>query len=251
MINQGQVILNGAAMSKSRGNLVEPSEVYATYGADTLRATILFAGPIQDDIDWADVSPEGTFRWLTRLWRITLAHIAGGDLVSDDSEAVRALRSETHRTIADVSGDFEVHKYNTVIAKLMTLTNAIGDATRAGVRGSAIREALDALVQMLAPIAPFITEALWQRLGHRGSVHASTWPVADAALLVQDTVTIAVQVDGKTRDRLTHASAADRAEVETAARQLAGVARHLDGREVANVVHVPGRLLNFVTGPSG
>jgi leucyl-tRNA synthetase len=254
LLNQGQVILGGAAMSKSKGNLVVPGEVYETYGADTLRGTMLFASAPEDDIDWADVSPAGMHKWLSRVWRLTLEHLAredagGADDASD--EAAARLRRATAEAIVGASADFDARKYNTAIAKLMTLTNAVLDATRGddaggrsgAVGGPAVREALEALLTMLAPICPFITEELWQRLGHDGSVHARVWPQADTSLLVDDEVEIVVQVNGKVRGRATVPADADRDQVEAAAR--AAVAEQVTG-EPRKVIVVPGKLVNFV-----
>ncbi|MDQ4130369.1 MAG: class I tRNA ligase family protein, partial [Actinomycetota bacterium] len=257
LLNQGQVILHGAAMSKSRGNLVEPHQVYEQYGADTLRATMLFAGPPEADIDWADVSPAGTYRWLSRVWRLVHEHLAdvraheghqpdrGHD--GDGGEADLALRKATHRIIASVSGDYEAFKFNTAIAKLMELTNEISDARRARVGPSTVREAVEALLRMLAPIACFLSEALWDRLGHRTSIHDAAWPTADAALLVEESVEVVVQVDGKVRDRVSVPRGADETTLADAARGLDNVGRHLEGREIIRVVAVPDRVVNFVT----
>ncbi len=244
--SQGMVVSGGAKMSKSRGNVIEPRDVMAQFGADTLRGTMLFAGPIEEDIDWAEVSPAGVAKWLARLCRLVDDHLAQpGE--SDDATAA-GLRRATHRTIADVTADFEAFKYNTAIAKLMTLANDVGDAVRnSGVRGRAVREALEALLVMVSPITPHVAEELWHRLGHDGFVSTATWPEHDPALLVEQTRRIPVQIDGKVRDAMVVAVGADREDAQLQARQLPGVTRHLDGREVVKVVWVPDRLLNFVT----
>ncbi|WP_052668958.1 leucine--tRNA ligase [Nitriliruptor alkaliphilus] len=257
LLNQGQVILGGAAMSKSRGNLVVPGEVYETYGADTLRGTMLFASAPEDDIDWADVSPAGMHKWLSRVWRLALEHVAreSAGTAQDASDDVAAtLRRATAEAIVAGSADFESRKYNTAIAKLMSLTNATLDATRgadSGGRGgahggAAVREALEALLTMLAPICPFITEELWRRLGHDGSVHDQRWPQADTSLLVDDEVEIVVQVNGKVRGRATVAAGADRDALEAAAREA--VADQLVDATVRKVIVVPGKLVNLVVG---
>jgi leucyl-tRNA synthetase len=244
LLNQGQVILDGSAMSKTKGNLVVPGEVYEAYGADTLRGTMLFASPPEDDIDWADVSPAGMHKWLSRVWRLTLQHVREPGADGPD-DAVLELRRATHQRIAAVSEDFEQKKYNTAIAKLMELTNALQDATRAGVGGAPAREAIESLLLMLAPVCPFVTEELWARLGHARSIHLEVWPVADEALLVEDTVDVVVQVNGKVRGRVTVAADADEDTVVAAARGDENVARFLDG-EVRKTIFVPGRLVNFV-----
>ncbi|MFA9446557.1 leucine--tRNA ligase [Egicoccus sp. AB-alg6-2] len=246
LLSQGQVILGGASMSKSKGNLVVPGEVYETYGADVLRGTMLFASPPEDDIDWADVSPGGMHKWLSRVWRLSVEHIAReeaglGRPGTDD--AVAALRKATAAAIVGVSEDYEARKYNTVIAKLMSLTNAVLDATRGGAHGPAVRDALETLLTLLAPICPFITEELWSRLGHTDSIHRQSWPQADTSLLVEDEVTIVVQVNGKVRGRVTVPTGADQQVTEAAAR--ATVADQLGG-EVRKVIVVPGKLVNLV-----
>ena len=246
LLSQGQVILGGAAMSKSKGNLVVPGEVYETYGADVLRGTMLFASPPEDDIDWADVSPGGMHKWLSRVWRLTLEQITReesglGD--PGDSDAMTALRKATAAAIVGASDDYESRKYNTAIAKLMTLTNAVLDATRHGAHGPAVRGALETLLKLLAPICPFITEELWHRLGHGDSVHEQSWPVADTSLLVEAEVTIVVQINGKVRGRVSVPADADQQATEAAAREA--VADQLTG-EPKKVIVIPGKIVNFV-----
>jgi leucyl-tRNA synthetase len=253
--SQGMVLAEGAKMSKSRGNVIEPGDVVAEFGADTLRATMLFAGPIEDDIDWADVSPAGMFKWLSRLARLVDAHVsaaADADAATGAADAVAALRRATHSAIKGTTADFAAYKYNTAIAKLMTLTNETSSAVREqGVRGPAVQEALESIQILLSPIAPFLTEELWHRLGHEQSVHHQSWPSFDESLLVEATRTIPVQVDGKVRDTTELPVGADRDAAEAAGRALDNVARHLEGRMVVKVVWVPDRLLNFVTRPAG
>jgi leucyl-tRNA synthetase len=247
LLNQGQVIMEGASMSKSKGNLVVPGEVYETYGADTLRGTMLFASAPEDDIDWADVSPTGMAKWLSRVWRLTLEQVAreddGGATLDDDAAA--SLRRAVAEAVVGSSDDFDARKYNTAIAKMMTLTNAVLDATRDGAGGPLVREALETLLTLLAPVCPFITEELWRRLGHDGSIHDQPWPQADASLLVEEQVQIVVQVDGKVRGRVTVPTGADQATIEAAAREDEIVASHLDG-DVVKVIVVPDKLVNFV-----
>ncbi len=246
LLNQGQVLLDGAGMSKTKGNIVAPVEVYGEYGADTLRATMLFASPPEDDIDWADVSPAGMFKFLGRVWRLTLQHAMGDGADAGSDEDVLALRKATAKAVVEASRDYELKKYNTAIAKMMELTNALNAADRAGVRGAAVGEAVEALLKLLAPIACFATEELWTRLGNEGSVHDQAWPVADEALLVEDEVTIPVQVNGKVRGTIAVPTGADQAAAEAAARGDENVARFLDEGEVVKVIFRPDRMLNFV-----
>ena len=249
LLNQGQVIMEGAAMSKSRGNLVVPGEVYETFGADTLRGTMLFASAPEDDIDWADLSPTGMHKWLGRVWRLTLEHVAreaaGEASDGDDPAAVESLERAMAQAVVGASEDFEVRKYNTAIAKMMTLTNAVLEADRAGVHGPTTRDALETVLKLLAPVCPFVTEELWQRLGNEGSVHDQPWPTADASILATDEVEVVVQVNGKVRGRVTVPAGADDTKIEEIARADEQVAAHLDG-EVVKVVVVPDKLVNFV-----
>ncbi|MDX1657383.1 MAG: leucine--tRNA ligase [Nitriliruptorales bacterium] len=245
LINQGQVILDGAAMSKSKGNLVEPPEVYNEYGADTLRGTMLFASPPEDDIDWADVSPSGMHRWLSRVWRLTIEFLDDPD-GETDGQAAEALEKAIHVAVDGATADFDAFKYNTAIAKMMTLTNELQEARRSGVGGRVVEDAIATLLQLLAPICPFITEELWTRLGRDGSVHETRWPQADPEMLVEENVELVVQVNGKVRGTVTVAAGADAAAMEAAARSEDNVARYLDDAEVAKVVTVPDRLVNFV-----
>jgi leucyl-tRNA synthetase len=246
--SQGMVVMDGAAMSKSRGNLIEPRGIMEEFGADTLRATMLFAGPIEDDVDWSDVSTAGMFKWLSRLARLTDEHVgAGGTDTGGDDE----LRRVTHRTIRDVTADFEAFKYNTALAKLMTLTNEVSAAFRErGARGGDVQHALEVLQVMLSPIAPHIAEELWHRLGHSDFVAEQRWPEFDAALLIDTTLRIPVQVDGRVRDTITVAVGSSQDDVVAVAQRADNVARHLADRALVKVIWVPDRLLNLVTRPA-
>jgi leucyl-tRNA synthetase len=240
--------MHGAAMSKSRGNLVEPSEIIDEHGADVARLTMLFAGPFEDDVDWADVSPEGMARWVQRVWRTVHAAladpVAGEPGWPEDPELVRLA----HRTTAGVTDDLERFRFNTAISKLMVLSNGLADAVRAG-RGSAAerRDAAERLVLLLAPLAPFVTEELWRVLGNTGSVHLAAWPGFDADLVRSQRVTCVVQVDGKVRDRIEVAPDAAEADLRELALASERVRAALGDRPVARVVVVPPRLVNLVT----
>ncbi len=187
-------------------------------------------------------------RWLSRLWRLAVPDQPTSPrrrrrIRADDA---LALRRATHLAIDGCTSDYAAHKYNTVIAKLMGLTNSVREANRAGVTGAPVDEAIDAALLMLAPICPFITEELWTRRGHAGSVHDQRWPEADAALLAQDSVELVVQVDGKVRARMTVDQGTPEADLADRARQLDPIAPLLEGREVARTVVVADRLVNFV-----
>ena len=255
LLNQGQVIMGGKAMSKSLGNLVAPKAIYEEYGADTLRATMLFASAPEDDIDWADVSPTGMHKWLSRVWRLSVEHLArvaesgGAERVAmGEEDAQRALDVRRASAVAvEAAGrEYAARKYNTAIARMMELTNTLNDVLRTGEAEPverAVGESLRALLLLLAPIAPFLTEELWGRMGETGSVHDQAFPVADPSLLVRDEIEVPVQVNGKLRGRVVVAPGTDRDALEAAAR--IEVAAHLIG-EVIKVVVIPDRMVNLV-----
>ncbi len=244
VLNQGMVIMHGAAMSKSRGNLVEPTEIIDEHGADVARLTILFAGPFEDDVDWADVSPEGMGRWVQRVWRAVRAAVEepGG---AADPELMRLA----HRTTQGVTDDLERFRFNTAISKLMVLSNGLADAIRTGTGTAAERrEVAERLVLMLAPLAHFLTEELWRRvLGHPDSVHLATWPGFDSELVRVERVTCVLQVDGKVRDRAEVAADAGEEQLREVALSSAKVQAAMGERAVARVVVVPPKLVNVVT----
>jgi len=249
MLNQGMVVMHGAAMSKSRGNLVEPSAIIDQYGADVARLTILFAGPFEDDVDWADVSPEGVARWVQRVWRAVVGAAAGADGADGaETPADPELLRLAHRTTKGVAEDLERFRFNTAISKLMVLTNGLTDALRLG-RGSTAerRDAAGRLVLLLAPLAPFVTEELWRVLGNATSVHLARWPAYDPELTRAERVTCVLQVDGKVRDRLQVDPETGEDDLRAAALASAKVQTALGGRAVARVVVVPPKLVNVVT----
>ncbi|MDQ3991128.1 MAG: leucine--tRNA ligase [Actinomycetota bacterium] len=238
VLNQGMVIMQGAKMSKSKGNLVEPMPLVERWGADTVRVTMLFAGPPEDDVDWATVSPAGAHSWLGRVWR------AVNDAAGREGDDPPQLRAVTHRTVKRVTELMERFRFNVVVARLMELTGEIRSALDAG---HAAGQAARALVLLLAPIAPFIAEELWREaLGGTESVHRQRWPSYDEALARQDEVTMVVQVDGKVRDRITVPAEIGAEEAERLARASDNVQRALAGREVARVIARPPKLVNLV-----
>ena len=254
LLTQGMVKLNGETMSKSKGNIVAPETVIAQYGADTMRTYIMFMAPPEKDLEWEEEGVAGAHRWLKRVWTLA-ARCAedrdsyASDEVSAETEAARTLTHEAHRLTKKVTGDIEDFQFNTAIAGLMELTNALyayGNAVEIGERSRAVYEdALQRLILMLAPIAPHITEEMWQALlGHGESVHVQAWPGYDEALTVTDEIELPVQINGKVRARITVASDADEATVEAAAREAAAAA--LEGREIKRLIVVPGRIVTIV-----
>ena len=275
--NQGQILgVDHHRMSKSRGNVVNPDELTARYGTDTVRLFLMFIGPWDQGGPWNPMGIEGMHRFLGRVWhlaqpepsdRVTVATVPGmppapswsgeipgsqgpsGDQVLGTVEELeRALRRATHATIADVTDDYGAFRFNTGIAKLMELSNAIGQAREAGIGGSAVyAEAVDTLLLLLAPAAPHIAEELWERRGHDYSIHTEAWPVADPELAVAETIELPVQVDGKLRDRLVVTRDTPADEIERLVLASEHVQRYLAGRAPRRVIQVPGKLVNVVT----
>ncbi|HEX9343360.1 MAG TPA: leucine--tRNA ligase [Actinomycetota bacterium] len=246
LLNQGMVVMHGAAMSKSRGNLVEPATIIDEHGADVARLTMLFAGPFEDDVDWADVSPEGMARWIHRVWRAVRGAADSGAGHGGASDP--ALVRHAHRATQAVSDDLERFRFNTAVAKLMTLSNDLADAVRSG-RGSATeqRDTAERLVLMLAPLAPFVTEELWHALGHTESVHLAAWPGYDPELVRVERLTCVVQVDGKVRDRIEVTADAGEDDLRALALASPKVKAALADRPIARVITVPPKLVNLVT----
>ncbi|MFC0487339.1 leucine--tRNA ligase [Sinomonas atrocyanea] len=246
LMNQGQVLNGGKAMSKSLGNGVDLGEQLNTFGVDAVRLTMVFASPPEDDVDWADVSPSGSAKFLARAWRL------GQDVTSapgsDPATGDRALRAVTHRTIADATELLDAHKFNVVVAKAMELVNATRKAIDSGPGGAdpAVREAVETVAIMLSLFAPYTAEDLWAALGHEPSVSNASWPQHDPSLLVEDTVTAVVQVQGKVRDRLEVAVDISEEDLRELALASPNVQRVLDGRGIRTVVVRAPKLVNVV-----
>jgi len=260
LLTQGMVIKDGAKMSKSKGNVVDPDELIATYGADTARLFSLFAAPPEKDLDWSDQGVEGAFRFLNRVWRFVEANRealgpAGVPGPDDLSAPGRAFRRVIHETIHRVTNDIEDRfHFNTAISAIHELVNALHafageslDRVPSEERRALLREATETLLRLFAPFAPHLVEELWSQLGHAGSIFREAWPTADLAALERDAVLIVVQVDGRVRSRL--AVPPDTAEETLRTRALtdAKVRPWLETRNVERVVVVPGRLVNIVT----
>jgi leucyl-tRNA synthetase len=254
LMNQGQVLNGGKAMSKSLGNGVDLGEQIGLYGVDAIRLTMIFASPPQDDIDWADVNPEAMVKFLGRVWRIAAEVAAAGPASREFGAGNRDLRRVTHRVIEEVTRQVENYHLNVAVARLMELVSATRKAIDSGPGAAdpAVREAAEALAVMLSLFAPYTAEESWEVLGGPAgpegilSVARAAWPAADPALLVQETVTCVVQVNGKVRDRLEVSPDITEAQLRDMAVAAPGVTRALAGQEIKRVVVRPPKLVNIV-----
>jgi leucyl-tRNA synthetase len=251
LLNQGQVINRGRAMSKSLGNGVDLGQQLAAHGVDAIRLTMIFASPPEDDIDWADMKPEAQVKFLGRVWRIA-ADVGAADLVapsgSGEGVADLALRKVTHRTIEEVTRLIEAYRLNVAVARLMELASATRKAIDSGpgAANPAVREAAETLSVLLSLFAPYTAEECWELLGRQASVATAGWPAADPALLVEDLVTCVVQVGGKVRDRLEVPPGISEDELRTLALAAPGVVRALAGRPTRAVIVRAPKLVNIV-----
>jgi len=248
LLCQGMVLKDGAKMSKSKGNTVDPQEMIEEYGADTVRLFMMFAAPPEQSLEWNDSGVEGAFRFLKRLWRLVAEHVEAGlpgalNVDSLDDNA-KALRRKTHETIQKVSDDFgRRHTFNTAIAAVMELIN---DVSKFDGDAAVKHEALEAAVLVLAPITPHASHALWQALGHDEAVLNAAWPDVDESALVKDSIELVVQVNGKVRAKLEVPANADKDTVENLAKAEPNVQKFTDGKTIRKVIVVPGKLVNIV-----
>jgi leucyl-tRNA synthetase len=243
--NQGIILgEDGEKMSKSRGNVVAPDSLVARYGADALRTYLMFAYRWQEGGPWSSQGIEGTARWLNRVWSLVSEPTPGG---ASNADAERQLRRVTHQTIQHVTRDFESFEFNTIISALMELTNALHEARPRLAGSSAWAEALSTLLLLMAPVAPHISEELWERLGKPYSIHRQPWPSFDAAAAHEERITVVVQVNGKVRDRVSVPADIDEQALRALALESEAVQRVLKGQAPRQVIVVPGRLVNLVT----
>ncbi|MCB0895302.1 MAG: leucine--tRNA ligase, partial [Nocardioidaceae bacterium] len=245
-LNQGIVINQGRKMSKSLGNGVSLGDQLAAYGVDAVRLTLVFAGPPEDDIDWADMSPAGSLRFLQRAWRLS-GDVASEVGVSPEGGDV-ALRRVTARTVHDAADLVESYRFNVMVARVMELVNATRKAidSGCGAEDPAVREAAEAVAILLSLVAPYTAEEMWERLGHEPTVARVGWPSVDPALLVEESVTAIVQIQGKVRARLEVAPDVTESELEALALADPGVVKAIDGRTVRKVVVRAPKLVNVV-----
>ena len=252
LLTQGMVLKDGVKMSKSKGNTVDPQALIEQYGADTARLFTMFAAPPEQSLEWSNKAVEGSHRFLNRLWRSTLTHVENSACVALDkdnlSDELKDLRRQTYQALTKVSDDLgRRHTFNTAIAAVMELMNAIAKFEDDSEQGRAVRqEALEMVVLMLAPITPHICDQLWRALGHDEAVVGVTWPEIDESALKQDKIELMVQVNGKLRAKIKVNAEAAKDAVEAEAMADENVQKFIDGKEIRKVIVVPGRLINIV-----
>ena len=246
LLNQGMVLMDGSAMSKSRGNLVRLSEQLDTHGVDAVRISLIFAGPPEDDIDWSDVSPSGSLKFLNRAWRISqdVESKVGVDFTTGDV----ALRKVTHKALRDISLAVETYRFNVAVARTMELVNATRKAIDSGCGPAdpAVREAAEAIAISLSLVAPFTAEEMWSLLGHAPSVALAGWPTIDPALLAEDSVTAILQINGKIKDRIEVSPDISDAELEQLAIANPEIAAALLGATIVKTIVRAPKLVNIV-----
>ena len=250
LFNQGTILSGHAKMSKSRGNVIAPDDYVKVLGADVVRLYLMFIGPWEGGGDWSDTGINGMARWVNRLWDLCLREIT--HLPDADGKVDEAILRGMHQMTEYATRDLGRFKFNTAIASLMTFTNALPSAhDGGGVSKHVWREAIEKLLLLLAPMAPHITEELWERTGHTGSIHAQQLPTWDDALTVEEEVTLVVQVNGKLRDRITLAAGISEDDAKQAALDSPRVRSYTDGKDVAKVIYIPGRALVSVVVKGG
>ncbi len=253
LLTQGMVLKDGAKMSKSKGNTVDPKELIEKYGADTVRLFSMFAAPPEHSLEWSDEGVEGSHRYLKRIWQNISDFAAIKPNITDINEQnlsteQKALRCKTHETIKKVSEDFGVRKvFNTAIAACMELTNALVKFKDSSDNGQAVvNEGWSAIVKMLSPIVPHITQSLWEQLGNEGLIVDVSWPIYDENAMVKDEIQMMIQVNGKLRAKINVAVNATNDEIEALALADDNVKKFSEGKQVRKIIVVPGRLVNIV-----
>ncbi|MEM9227502.1 MAG: class I tRNA ligase family protein, partial [Verrucomicrobiota bacterium] len=241
LFHQGIILgEDGEKMSKSRGNVVNPDDIIADYGADTLRLYLMFLGPLEAKKPWNTKGIEGMIRFLRKLWRECIAEDGTVAAKLDDAPESKETLRVLHETIKKVSADYEVLGFNTAISQLMICLNAFSKAERVS------RTSMQSFLQLLAPLAPHICEELWERLGKAPSISAAPWPTHDESLLVEDSVKVIVQVNGKLRGELNVAKTAAKEDIIAEAKTLERVLAQTEGKQIVKEIYVPGKIVNLV-----
>jgi leucyl-tRNA synthetase len=253
LLTQGMVLKDGSKMSKSKGNTVDPEELINKYGADTVRLFVMFAAPPEHTLEWSDAAVEGSFRFINKLWRLVDEcsknnQATKSSNVKELSKEQGALRRKLHETIKKVTDDMgRRHTFNTAIAANMELVNQLQSFEDTSEQGNVVRrEALEAIVLMLAPIIPHVCHVMWQRLGNKQAIYEVQWPLVDANALKKDDMELVVQVNGKKRATITLPIGIERNEIENAALNNENVKKYTEDKLIAKVVIVPGKLVNVV-----
>ena len=246
LLNQGMVVMDGSAMSKSRGNLVRLSDELENHGVDAIRLSMVFSGPPEDDVDWADVSPSGSVKFLSRAWRLSgdVTSQPGADFALGDIN----LRKATHKALNDAGFAVESFRFNVAIARVMELVNATRKAVDSGCGAAdpAVREAVEAIAIALSLVAPFTAEEMWERLGHKPAIALAGWPTVDPTLLIDDEVEAVIQINGKIRERMQVSPTISEADFEAAALALPAIVAELNGIKPNKVIVRAPKLVNIV-----
>lgn len=252
LLTQGMVLKDGAKMSKSKGNTVDPQQLVEKYGADTARLFMMFASPPEQSLEWSDAGVEGAFRFLKRLWKLVFIHINQGPAPLLKTDALngeqREIRRMVYEALSKISDDYNRrYTFNTAIAATMELVNALYKFDDSSEQGRAVmQESLEMILLMLAPIVPHITHVLWKELGKETAIVEARWPALDESALTRDRVEIVVQVNGKLRGRIQVPAEAQQKDIETAALADENVKRFTENKEVKKVIVIPGKLVNVV-----
>lgn len=247
LLTQGMVLKDGAKMSKSLGNIVSPEEIVKKYGADTARLFILFAAPPERDLEWSDQGVEGCSRFLQRVFRLVDDLSRKLSSAKTEGECDTYIRRITHKTIKKVTEDIsERFNFNTAISAIMEMVNELSDYKDKDISKKVLNESLNALILLLAPFAPHLTEELWHNLGHTKSIYLEKWPSYDALAIVEDEIEIVVQVNGKVRDKMVIPVNAPEEEIKEAALKQERIAPYIKDKKIVKVISVPGKLVNIV-----
>jgi leucyl-tRNA synthetase len=254
LLTQGMVIKDGAKMSKSKGNVVDPDLLINKYGADTARLFSLFASPPEKDLEWNDQGVEGCFRFLNRVWKLLydmLPLLQSGTSVDSEklNDEGKALRRSVHKTIRKVSEDIEERfHFNTAIAAIMELVNTVQtfEPKNAPSSASLLKEAMESIIRLLAPFVPHFAEEVWEGLGHEGGIDSAGWPAYDTTAILEEEMLIVVQVNGKLRGKVTVPAMAAENDVKDEALADGRVLPFIEGKTVRKVIYVPGKLINIV-----
>jgi leucyl-tRNA synthetase len=241
LLTQGMVVKDGAKMSKSKGNVVDPDYIVEKYGADTARLFILFASPPEKELEWSDQGLEGSYRFLGRVWRL-VGQITNAELRMPNESVPAAhpeITKKTHQTIKGVTDDIERFGFNTAIAKLMELTNTMYEL-------GTTKEALSSLLLLLSPFAPHIAEELWHQLGHKDSITKQPWPAYDPELIKESELTIPVQVNGKLRDTIVVSAEAGEEDIKAKAQASEKVKSYIGSQQIVKIIYIQKKLVNIV-----